>query len=366
MLKEIYIECYRSIRELNLELTRLNVITGHNGSGKSNTYQALQLIQDAARGSFAERVVQEGGIPSLMWAGSSSLKRYNSRRNIELILSIRDEESIYELRAGVPIPVPGSMFLLDPEIKEEKIWLGDKKRPSALLVERISSTLISYNPKKEVTPLVLDTSESLLSQLRSPDHHPELFVWLNKILSWRFYHHFDVSKNSLIRQPHPCSRATILNNDGSNLIAAIRTIYEIGDEVLFKKYIANAFNGALIEITDPTMSSVFDLEFHQDGLYRPLSIRELSDGTLKFICLLTALLSPRPASVYILNEPEISLHMDLVDVLADLIVQVSDYSQIILITHSSKLKDKVMFYVDDASLIELEFGKFGTAVAIDL
>lgn len=361
MLKEIHIECYRSIQELHLELNSLNVITGHNGSGKSNTYQALQLIQDAANGRFAERVVQEGGIPSLLWAGASSQKRFKAKRGIDLNLSICDDEFIYEVHAGVPIPVPGSMFVLDPEIKEEKIWIGDKKRPSALLIERSSAAIISYQPDKKIIPSILNLSESLLSQLRSPDYQPELFRLLNKILAWRFYHYFDVSRNSPIRQLRTCSRSTILNNDGGNLIAAIRTIYEIGDDELFREYIANAFNGAFIEIIDPTSSSVFELEFHQQGLYRPLSIRELSDGTLKFICLLTALLSPRPANVYILNEPEVSLHNDLIDVLSDLIVQVSNHSQVILITHSMSLKNKVAS-LHDANLIELEFGKFGTII----
>lgn len=360
MLKEISIECYRSIQSLTLEFSLLNIITGHNGSGKSNTYQALQLIQDAAHGNFADKVVQEGGISSLMWAGEKAQVRYNAKRQAALNISVRDDEFIYELNAGVPIPVPGSMFYLDPEIKEERIWIGNKKRPSALLVERSANAIISYMPEKEITPCVLNISESLLSQLRSPSHQPELFILLNKILAWRFYHHFDVSRDSPIRQLRPCTRSTILNNDGTNLIAAIRTIYEIGDENLFRSYISNAFSGASIEITNPTSSSTFEFELHQKGLFRPLSIREISDGTLKFICLLTALLSPRPADVYVLNEPEVSLHSDLIDVLANLIVQISSHSQVILITHSSILQNKINISSANVNTIELEFTKFGT------
>lgn len=360
MLKEITIESYRSIQELTLEFTQLNIITGHNGSGKSNTYQALQLIQDAALGRFAERVVNEGGISSLMWAGERARTQYNAKRKAALNLSVTDDEFIYEFNAGVPLPVPGTMFITDPEIKEERVWLGRHKRPSALMIERVANAVISYYPEKKVTPFVLNLSESLLSQLKSPDQQPELFVLLNKILAWRFYHSFDVGKNSPIRQLRPCSRSVILNNDGTNLIAAIRTIYEIGDEESFRRYIADAFNGAAIEISNPSNSSTFELDFHQTGLFRPLSIRELSDGTLKFICLLTALLSPRPADVYILNEPEVSLHSDLVACLADLIIQASQSSQIILITHSQTLQSKIINTSQKVSLIQLEFTKYGT------
>ena len=77
------------------------------------------------------------------------------------------------------------------------------------------------------------------------------------------------------------------------------------------------------------------------GILRPLEARELSDGTLRYLCLIAALLSPRPATLLALNEPETSLHPDLMQPLAELIVSAAQYSQIWLTTHSQELASMI-------------------------
>ena len=81
----------------------------------------------------------------------------------------------------------------------------------------------------------------------------------------------------------------------------------------------------------------FELRLHQKGLLRPLRAAELSDGTLRFLLLTAALLTPRPASLLILNEPETSLHVDLIPALARLIVRAAEESQVIVVSHASSL-----------------------------
>jgi predicted ATPase len=127
-----------------------------------------------------------------------------------------------------------------------------------------------------------------------------------------------------------------LDHDGYGLIAALRTIHEIGDREALFESIDDAFPGATIDI-DVDAGARFTLAFRQNGLLRPLSQAELSDGTLRYLLLIAALLTPRPPSLLVLNEPETSLHPDLLPALARLIIKVSSRTQVWVVSHASRL-----------------------------
>lgn len=109
----------------------------------------------------------------------------------------------------------------------------------------------------------------------------------------------------------------ILAHDGRDLAAALQTIVEIGDAKGLHDAVAAAFPGASLVIE---YRSGFSVGLKTPGLTRPLAARELSDGTLRYLCLLAALMSPRPPSLIALNEPESSLHADLLEPLAKLLI----------------------------------------------
>jgi predicted ATPase len=115
----------------------------------------------------------------------------------------------------------------------------------------------------------------------------------------------------------------------------VQTIREIGDPDALDEAIADAFPGCRVEVIEN--DGYFDLEMHQNGLLRPLKTAELSDGTVRYLLLATALLSPRPPSLMVLNEPEASLHPDLLPALSRLIEQAATRSQIIVVSHASVL-----------------------------
>jgi len=115
----------------------------------------------------------------------------------------------------------------------------------------------------------------------------------------------------------------------------MQTIIELGDVNALADAIDDAFPESRIEISET--DGFFELRLHQKGLLRPLRAAELSDGTLRFLLLTAALLTPRPASLLILNEPETSLHVDLIPALARLIVRAAEESQVIVVSHASSL-----------------------------
>jgi predicted ATPase len=356
------IEGYRSIQKLTLEFGAINIITGANGSGKSNLYRAIYILAQAAHGQLARNLADEGGIPSLMWAGERRLANFNDK-SVRLNLSIVTDSFSYSLSCGVPPNKPPSMFALDPEVKEEYIWHGATRRPSTTILERKNNSVFAYDSSGErmVYPFCIAASESILAQLQEPQRYPELAILSMELKQWRFYHNFRTDERSLIRLPQVSVRTPVLSNDGQDLAAAIQTIIEVGDEKLLERLIDRAFPGARLSIVDPHSKARFEIQFSLPRLLRPLSASELSDGTLRYLCLLAALLSPRPPKVMVLNEPEMSLHADLLVPLAELIQLAAESSQIIITTHSEILVQAIK-NLTAVRPIHLTMGQHGTQV----
>jgi predicted ATPase len=130
----------------------------------------------------------------------------------------------------------------------------------------------------------------------------------------------------------------VLAADGSDLAAALATINEVGDARALRRAIGSAFPDAELEV-GADARGLFLVELRRAGLNRALAASELSDGTLRFLCLAAALLSPRPPELMALNEPETSLHPDLLEPLAGLITAAAERSQVWVTTHSARLAD---------------------------
>lgn len=179
----------------------------------------------------------------------------------------------------------------------------------------------------------------MFGQLADPHLYPEVSQVRENLRRWRFYHEFAVWPGSPLRTPQVGIRAPILAHDGSNLAAAFETICEIGNGELLRDILAQAFPDSEFEIQAP--QGRFQLLMHRAGILRPLDSAELSDGTLRFLCLAVAMLSPRPPAFMAFNEPENSLHPQLLPALALLIAEASRYSQLWITSHSPQLAELI-------------------------
>jgi predicted ATPase len=184
-------------------------------------------------------------------------------------------------------------------------------------------------------PQPLSSFESMMTHAADPHEAPELLTLRQRMQNWRFYDHLRTDRDAPARTPQVGTYTPVLANDGHDFAAALQTIREIGDHVSLTEAVEDAFPGASIGITDS--DGLFDVEMGQHGLLRPLRAAELSDGTLRYLLLCAALLSPRPPGLMVLNEPETSLHPDLLPALARLIVHASRQSQIVVVTHAPAL-----------------------------
>lgn len=347
MLTTLAVANYRSLLKLTIPLGQINVITGPNGSGKSNLYRALRLLAETAQSGVVNALAREGGVQSVFWAGPETLSREMQqgevpiqggprREAVRLRLGFASEDFGYSISLGLPQP-SSSAFGLDPEIKHECIWAGPFCRMANMLVER-TRVVIKVRTKKqwEIVGETYQPFDSIFGQITDPGVTPVVVQLRERIRAWRFYDQFRTDSDAPARQPQLGTRTPVLHHDGRDLAAALQTIREIGDGAAMGEAIGDAFPGGSLGVRAGD-NGRFAIEFHQHGLLRPLSGAELSDGTLRYLLWTAALLTPRPPALMVLNEPENSLHPDLLPALARLIIRASANTQVWVVSHSSLL-----------------------------
>lgn len=335
----IEIEGYRSLRALKLNLGRVTVIVGRNGTGKSNLYQSLHLLSAAACGAFASAIAAEGGMKSLLWAGG------RKKGPVRVNLSARIEEWDYSIAFGLPEPTQ-SVFPFDPWIKTETLRLHEQDPPVTMLDRKGPSAMVrEANGRPAKVPLALSHAESALAQIRDPERYPELERVRRQIEAWRFYHAFETHAGAALRQPQVGVTTPVLNGDGRDLAAALVTIRHLGDREALEASIDAAFPSSKL-LLDVDEYGQVHLSLEMPGIHRPMSAGELSDGTVRYLCLLAALLTPRPPALLALNEPETSLHDGLLKPLGELIARASRNSQVWVTTHSDTLAESIAKYSD--------------------
>jgi predicted ATPase len=367
VLATLAVENYRSLRRLVLPLGRLNVVTGANGTGKSNLYRALRLLADSSRNGAVPALAREGGLPSTLWAGPETFSRavregqhpvQGTRRSgpVSLRLGFAGDDFGYAMDLGLPIR-SDSAFALDPEIKRECTWSGPVLRPASLLTDRRGGVVRVRDDDGTWRTMhdAVRPYDSMLSEFADPQIAPDLLSLRERIRSWRFYDHVRTDAQAPARASQIGTRTPVLGHDGADLAAALQTIKEVGDSNALDAAIDHAFPGSRVEVT--SRSGRFDLLLHQQGLLRPLGGGELSDGTLRYLLWVAALLTPRPPTLLVLNEPETSLHPDLLTPLAQLVVTASTHTQVIVVTHARALVEALNNCAGsaarDAQVIEL-------------
>jgi predicted ATPase len=368
MLSTLAVAGYRSLRDLVLSLDRLNLVTGPNGSGKSNLYRALRLLAETAQGRVIPALAREGGLQSTLWAGPEQLSRAVVRGEqpvqgalrkgpVSLKLGFATDDFSYAIDLGLP-PPPCGAFGHDPEIKRECVWNGMTLRPSAMLVERRGPLVKARDGcgKWTVVTQQLASFDSMMTHCADPRHTPELLMLREEMRAWRFYDHFRADASSPARSPQIGTHTPVLSHDGSDLPAALQTIREIGDARALDQAVDDAFPGSRAAVR--FSHGWFELEMEQHGLLRPLKAAELSDGTLRYLLWVAALLTPRPPGLLVLNEPETSLHPDLLPALGRLILQAAERSQVLVVSHAGPLIDALQSQPACRSIVlEKKFGQ---------
>jgi predicted ATPase len=345
--REFRAAAFRSLKAIAYPVSNLDVFVGPNGVGKTNLYRALELLQSAAGNTLARDLASEGGLESALWAGP----RQRSRP-AELTFSVGLADPAqrrsggtayrYYVTVGYPPREASPAFQAEPQIKTEALVLAGESR-RVRLVDRNGPHVTARGPDGRPGKIDIDllASETLLGRLEDPSRYPELDLVRRTLLGWRFYHGLRTDAESPLRRPCPAVATPSLASDGANLAAVFATLAWIREDTVdLDAAIERAFPGATLVIPQPGRTASFGMTFPEFP-NRVFDAQELSDGTLRFLALAGALLAYRLPPFIALNEPEASLHPDLMEPLASLVVQAAARTQIWLVTHSAQLADAI-------------------------
>ena len=341
VLTDLHFTNFRSIRTIGFPVRQLSVLVGANGVGKTNLYRALELVRAAATGEFAQEIAREGGLASVMWAGERKTHE-QPRLSLRIGLDSIDPDGdgpacSYEIEPGFPTRVDAA-FSLEAMVKRETLTLLGRR--AVPLMERKGPAIWVRDPAgaRIQADNVLLSSETALAELRG---YPEIDRVREVIAAWRFYHGFRTDAGSPLRQPARAVTAPMLDANGANLAAVFATLRHIRqDSVDLDEAIDHAFPGATLEVPMPERFASFAMRF-ADMPKRAFAANELSDGTLQFLALMGALLAYRLPPLIALNEPETSLHPDMLPALARIIARAAQRTQVWIVTHSQVLAQEL-------------------------
>ena len=339
LLKSMSAAQYRSLRAIRMDLDGVNVFIGANGVGKTNLYRGLQLVQAAVRGTFAREIAAEGGMMQALWAGP---RRKQEKARLVFSVEVEDEANglgfSYRIEAGFRPPPPAAGFVYEPHIKLEEFSVN-MGRGAVTMMKREGPGIMLRGDRGRMSPFgeTAMVSETAISMLAHEAASPEIATFCRFVEQWRFFHGFRTDAQSPLRRPCLAVTAPLLDEDGGNLAAVFATISVNRQEMPeIDQILVDALGGAELVIPEPEEEASIGLSL-PDFPQRVFSAREFSDGQLRFLALTGALMSYRLPPLIALNEPEASLHPDMLEPLADMIATAARRSQIWIVTHSERL-----------------------------
>jgi predicted ATPase len=324
----------------------LNVLIGPNASGKSNLLRALDLLAISARGGLGKLVQSNGGMEPLVWDGSAESIRFKVKCSpVEPWSDPATEALTYELRmerlgktAGFRIgyELLGNFLKVEQKVAQQPFKLLERHGLKAFVFDEGQRR---FGAPEENIP----ETETLLSLAADPFTQNRILPpFRSQMAAWSVYHDFHTNREAAIRQPVVTRIEKRVQPDGQNLISVLHTLYSSDRE--FKREINAAMHAAFGHdfeelVFAPASDQRIQLRVRWKSLNREQSAADLSDGTLRFLFLLTALSSPDPAPLIAIDEPETGLHPSMLPIIAEYAADAARRTQIIFTTHSPLFLD---------------------------
>jgi predicted ATPase len=327
---------------VEIELQPLNVLIGPNGSGKSNLIEAISLLKAAPR-DISAPIRAGGGMPEWVWHGGEDSLPIGIMIRTIVFYPPSGETIDYTIRLfGV-----GQNWDVEEETIESEAQL-DAQEPDRQCVYRYEGgrgwgqVKMIFAGSKPVKKLFnwddLNPRESVLAQRKDPQSYP-LITYLGNVFSEiALFRSFDSGRASALRGPQRADEsASFLEESGKNLGMVLGEL--LNQPLVKKRLIAELkrFYEYVDDITTKTVANTIETFFHERGFSRSTPSSRLSDGTIRYLCLLSILCHPEPPPLVCIEDPEIGLHPDILPRVAELLVEASQRMQLIVTTHSDIL-----------------------------
>lgn len=340
-IKHLQIHGFRSFRQAEWNPSQLNLLVGPNGAGKSNLLRLLELVAEVARGKLAESIRSAGGMVPIVWDHQAvefgwklqldpfgeGLRPLTWAFQVDHLTGT----SSYQIRSD-------KLGDWDPtDTKLEKgfvVYTRDTRRARVYDYQQHDLALLDETDT--------DANESLLAQISDPRTN-RIAVQTKRFLEgWRVYHDVHVERASPVRSPATTQYVKLVAPDGSNLTSVLHTLYTSDRE--FRRQIDEGMRAGFGDqfeelVFQPAAAQQIQLAIQWRSSKQPHVGQDLSDGTLRFLFLLTVLASPEPASLIAIDEPEIGLHPSMLPIVAEYAAEAAERTQVIITSHSPVFLD---------------------------
>lgn len=336
--------------EEDFELKSLNVLIGPNSSGKSNLIEAIGLLAAAPR-DLTQPIREGGGVSEWLWKGKPGPP------DAEIDVTVYYPEGRFSeipLRHKLCFAMVGQRFeLVDEAVENANKLLPEQddvfffyryQRGKPVLSIRTESAnqagMTAGRPQRELQREDLIPNQSVLSQRKDPDQYPEITYLGKQFAQMKLYREWNLGRYTPPRLPQKADLPEdFLLEDASNLGLVLNDLqHQPGLRSLLLEKL-RVFNDAFEDISTRIHGGTVQVFLHERSLQQPVPATRLSDGTLRYLCLLTLLCHPTPPPVICIEEPELGLHPDSLPTIAELLVEASERAQLFVTTHSDVLVD---------------------------
>lgn len=339
--ENISVRGFRRLQNVELEMRNLIVMIGANGSGKTSFLDVLSVLAASASGNLHNTLQIKGGLNEILTRGKA--------RDLKIAVSMKIPERQPLMKIPERQPLKYSLALspkdLSYEIREETLsqehdgFLANVVEPVKYIESNgLDIKYFSQEDRKLLRPnWEHNPLETSLSQVPKMYREPENLR--KSIASCTYYGALDVSEKSLIRLPQAMRPAKLPGAKGEDLVSCL---YDLRETDLDRfEMVENIISAAFPDFErlnfPPVAAGTISMTWKDRNFSQPIYLHELSEGTLRFLWLITLLQSQKLTTITLLDEPEVSLHPELLRQLVYLMREASKHTQLIVATHSDRL-----------------------------
>jgi len=328
-----------------IDLSPLNVLIGPNSSGKSNFLEAVDILR-AAPSDLTQPIREGGGVEDYLWKGLAE-KQVPS---CEIEATVYYPEGHGPIKYRLAFTTVGQRFEISDEAVENPypsfgeadvyFYYRYQNGSPVLNVRTKPDAKAGSSEARERRSLKredVEVNRSILSQRRDPEQYPEITYLGNQFSKVRLFREWNLGRNTEPRRPQKVDLPSdFLSESADNLPLVLNDLENRAETRKIINEYLNKFCESAEAVTSRLFGGTVQLIVHEQGL-KEIPATRLSDGTLRYLCLLAVLCHPEPPPLVCLEEPEIGLHPDILPTVAELLVQASERCQLIVTTHSDIL-----------------------------
>jgi len=331
-----------------IELQPLNVLIGANASGKSNLIEAIGLLRATPK-DLTVPIREGGGISEWLWKGNKEIPTARIEATLEY------PKGAILLRYRISFTMVGQRLELVDEIIQNDQPNNTAEPDASFFYQHQSGSapvlLVRTDVPRQIGGQIgraltitqrslrnFSLDQSILSQRRDPDQYPELTYLSDQLSQIYLYREWNIGRFAELRRPQKTDLPeNFLLEDTSNLGLVLNDLQHRSATKNLIIENLKKFYHAVDDITTKVYGGTVQIFIHEKGLSQPIPATRLSDGTLRYLCLLTVLCHPTPPPLICIEEPELGLHPDILPTIAELLIEASKRTQLIVTTHSDSL-----------------------------